>query len=266
MNFETNRAEFDFPTWGGTPNISYLLLSTPRSGSNMLVRALWQSGVAGAPEEYLTKQFMEDFSLRFALTKENLVSENAWRSGAVVAFGSIEEYFRRLMEVRTSPNGVFGLKMHASHFFLDHLRLTNIRHQLSIEKLVRIRRRDCVKQAISLILAKETNQWIVDPEWNSVSQEKSRPSQSIEYNRKRISNTIQYLNCLELFLDELVSDWGLPLKTVYYEDLCKDYRKEMFRIFSFIGVPVSERVDEVNIKRQVDQTKAIWYEKYNRET
>ena len=35
-----------------TPERSYLVCATPRSGSTMVCKALWETGVAGRPEEY----------------------------------------------------------------------------------------------------------------------------------------------------------------------------------------------------------------------
>jgi LPS sulfotransferase NodH len=35
-----------------TPTLSYLICSTPRSGSTLLCEALTNTGVAGSPEEY----------------------------------------------------------------------------------------------------------------------------------------------------------------------------------------------------------------------
>ena len=45
LRYRTNGPEFDFPPFSGLPPVRYVLASTPRCGSNMLARALWQRSV-----------------------------------------------------------------------------------------------------------------------------------------------------------------------------------------------------------------------------
>lgn len=61
LRYTTNSDRFDFPPFEGEPQTRYVIASTPRCGSNFLQRALWRTGKAGAPEEYLTSAYVSDF-------------------------------------------------------------------------------------------------------------------------------------------------------------------------------------------------------------
>lgn len=262
MHYETNKESFDFPSWVGRPEVCYAIVSTPRSGSNMLVRALWQSGVAGAPEEYLTPLFMSDFTGRFGRLRENLKSKDAWLSGNKIFDGELAEYVKLLMRIRTSPNGVFGLKLHASHFSFEHLSLIDVNRVIQLDKVIRITRKNKVRQAISLIFATETDQWIDDPEWNSISKPLKKASSDIEYDEKRIHEALGYLEELETFSNSLIENWKIPSLEVSYEDLCDKYSDVMKGALDFLGVETTSLPIEVNIRKQDDPVKEQWYERF----
>src|SRR5262249_15586129 len=87
--------ENDFPPTAC--RFKYLICSTPRSGSTLLSTGLASTGRAGRPLEYLSQPYGVVF-------KE--------RNGRLL----LPEYWRFLVTRRTTPNGVFGMKMHFDQF------------------------------------------------------------------------------------------------------------------------------------------------------
>src|SRR5258707_11620961 len=79
---------------------AYLVCSTPRSGSTLLCDALAKTGLAGNPGEFFDPKYTEIFSRKYSILRR-------------------EEYLKSIMEHCTSPNGVFGAKIHS--FQLRHL-------------------------------------------------------------------------------------------------------------------------------------------------
>src|SRR5438105_1838527 len=129
---------------GNTPvRIRYGILSSQRSGSTLLARALFETRHAGDPLEY--------FNLRLlALARKQTGNQ---------FLTPIE--FMRLMELRrTSPNGVFGMKIHYEQMLRAFQ--SNVPNQKMIEflrnqhHLFWMRRRDRLRQAISHALATQT--------------------------------------------------------------------------------------------------------------
>jgi hypothetical protein len=101
LRYLTNGPEFDFPLFTDPPPVRYVLASTPRSGSNMLARALWHTGMAGFAEDYFADEYVLDYFERWGFADDD--------PGKLT-----ESYVRKLMTVRTSPNGVFGVRVHSN--------------------------------------------------------------------------------------------------------------------------------------------------------
>ncbi|MEA2217813.1 MAG: trehalose 2-sulfotransferase [Solirubrobacteraceae bacterium] len=141
----------------GLPATSYVVCSTPRSGSGLLCRGLASSGLAGVPAEYFNANQRVPLAAR-------------WATGP-----SLRAYVAALRARRSSPDGVFGTKLHADQLeqlaaeaagpapapsgpapsaaFLERL-LGDVRY-------VRIVRLDVDRQAISLWTALRTGVWSV---------------------------------------------------------------------------------------------------------
>ena len=139
------------------PERSYIVCSTPRSGSGLLCRALAGAGVAGSPLEYFNP-----------LHRGRLVER--WGCGP-----SLGGYVRALYALRTTPDGVFGAKLHWDQFVALRAEALGLPgsepgYELSagfLERLlpgavyVRIIRRDVNRQAVSLWFALHTGTWSV---------------------------------------------------------------------------------------------------------
>lgn len=187
---------------GNTPvRMRYGILSSQRSGSTLLARMLFETRQAGDPLEY--------FNLRL-LTLARKQTGNQFLT-------PIE--FMRLMELRrTSPNGVFGMKIHYEQMLrafqssVPNEKMTKFLH--SFRHLFWIRRRGRLRQAISLALAMHTNSW------------------SSEESHKVSAESISLLDCIHAlqaisFQDcgwgKLISTAKLKVRIIWYEDLVSDY-------------------------------------------
>lgn len=129
----------NFPSYTKQPRF-VIIASTPRSGSHMLGHALHSTGCFGFPLEYFQNDNLKEWMRRF---------ETA----------DVRETLSRLINIRTSQNGVFGLKLHYSH-------LANIGGYNQLETLfpnahyILITRQDLLGQAVSYSIASQTNSWI----------------------------------------------------------------------------------------------------------
>jgi LPS sulfotransferase NodH len=129
----------------GTPTrFRYAIFSTPRSGSELLCAYLRKHGI-GVPMEYFGLQNLAE---RLGCLKSD---GRTW----------IPLYLQRLEAARTTPNGIFGTKLHPGQLkivsnesverataFLGHF-----------DRIIVLRRRDHVLQAISLARANFTGQF-----------------------------------------------------------------------------------------------------------
>ncbi|MFN8635161.1 MAG: Stf0 family sulfotransferase [Chloroflexota bacterium] len=129
---------------------SYVICTTPRSGSNFLCEVLQATGVAGHPDEYFWNPPAghEDWTLA------------EW-----------EAYVDQIRQEGTTPNGVFGLKIMWGYFGETASRLASLRDQATASppeilaatfpnlRYVHLTRRDKVRQGISWYRAMKTERW-----------------------------------------------------------------------------------------------------------
>jgi trehalose 2-sulfotransferase len=130
--------------------LSYVICTTPRSGSNLLCEVLQSTGVAGRPDEYFWHP---------PLWREH------WDRPR------LEAYLRDVRQKGTTPNGIFGVKLMWT--YLDDLlpRLAEVADIPDADPLsvltatfpnlhyVWLTRRDKVRQGISWYRALKSNVW-----------------------------------------------------------------------------------------------------------
>jgi LPS sulfotransferase NodH len=234
-------ARLDF-THGTPMRQSYIVASSPRSGSTYFCRLLGQSGLLGTPSEVLNPGFdLKGFKNRFKAS-------------------SPADYIAELIARRTAKSGVFGLKAHFENFegFLkEYPALLDV---LSPVTYIYINRRDRVAQAVSMARALQTNQW------SSQAHDGKKPE--LRYNRELIANAmkeveLQDAGWLNWFKAKNITPFRLT-----YEDLLADPAGTVQRVVEHLGVQDAER-DEVKVppvEKQGDDTNQEWIERFRRET
>lgn len=205
----------DFPT--PTPvRTRYGILSSPRSGSTLLGRILYETRMAGDPQEYFNPPLL-------ALERQR--SDNPALS--------LNEFMKLMERRRTSANGMFGIKMHYAQLlgaFGTQKPTNNIVNYLRrFDKLIWIRRRDRLRQAISQAIAASTQVWSSeDPRFVRDPEVNLRPDQCVR--------------ALRLVCDDdagwalLIKNAGLQVLEVWYEDLVADYSRQFSNIFGHLGI------------------------------
>src|ERR1700750_2156816 len=170
-----------------TPDRSYLVCATPRSGSTLVCHALGETGVAGRPEEYFEalrhsgrprrpeEYFLgvEDQSIRDQLGERGVGAEQTPRS-PLWSGAAYHRYLEWSFEAGTTPNGGFGAKLMWGYFgdFVSLVR--NIPAYRGVPPaappppvspdltFVRVVRANKVRQAVSLWKAVQTATWRED--------------------------------------------------------------------------------------------------------
>jgi LPS sulfotransferase NodH len=130
----------DFPRREEAPVQSYMVATSPRSGSTYFCLLLWRSGVLGAPMEYL----------------------NFKSSGGIVerlGGGSITDYWGELRRLRTSPNGVFGFKIFVGNYVQTLKIHPDLVPHIQSDRVIYLRRLDKIAQAVSHLKAIQSGSW-----------------------------------------------------------------------------------------------------------
>lgn len=196
---------YDHPHFKGQQR-TYLLASSPRSGSHYLGHLLCETGELGSPLEYFHPEHLKKW-------KEKL---NA---------GDEETAFRHILARRTSPSGWFGVKAHWKQFAIvrENERLQKL---FSFEKYLLITRRDKVAQGISFALAQATQAWI------SFQKTKKAPT----YSFVAIQQAVKQLEAQEARWKSYFAARDIDPIVVEYEDLTADPAAVVDKIRSSFGI------------------------------
>jgi trehalose 2-sulfotransferase len=231
----TNSAKFDFPEFYDNTE-SYIIASTPRCGSTLLGHLLWKSEFAGAPHEYFHPSHAQDYQERWG-------------------YKTKKEYVDLLRRWRTTPNGLFGVKLHFYQIDEFGLDFKSIDELLDQPKYVFIRRKTKIRQAISLVKAEQTNQYALE-----LGDELMRAEYDFTATRDQFFRLIDEENKWE----EYFNAHNIEPLVVWYEDLAEDYTKVLVDIFHFLSVEISEdAIPEPSIYKMSDATTEEWVKQFN---
>ncbi len=194
----------------------YCILSSPRSGSTLLGRMLYETGAAGDPQEYFNPPL--------------LIHERQRSGDEKLAVG---EFIRRMQARRTSPNGVFGMKMHYSQMLgaFGAKAPTNdmLGHLKRYQQLIWIRRRDRLRQAISQALGQKTGVW-------SSEESRGSPVAEVKLQPYECVRALQMVCGDDFGWQRLIQSTGIKVHEVWYEDLVSDYDNQCRQVLKYLQI------------------------------
>ena len=201
------------------PRLRYAILAQARTGSELVAAYLRRQGI-GLPLEYF-----HDASIAML----------AARWGCLDATGAVDaaRYRAELERHRTSAEGVFGIKIIISH--LGRVTGGNLNAAAAVlagfDKVLLMRRRDTLRQAISLMRAMSTGQWHLVPG------DEHKPMTSTDWSLSFARITYCWALVLGQERDMVRIEAMLPrakLHTVWYEDLVDP--STMSAISAWLGI------------------------------
>jgi len=129
----------DFPRVE-TPSKVLIIASTGRCGSHMLGHALYKTNRFGFPLEYANPANLAE-----------------WKR--ILKIDDLQGVMAEIQRKRTSPNGVFGIKIHYPHI-KQFGGFDNLVKCFPNAYYILLSRNDVLKQAVSLSIASQTGVWI----------------------------------------------------------------------------------------------------------
>lgn len=208
--------------------VRYLLATTPRSGSHFLGTLLRASGTMGFPLEYFHPG--------------NLAT---WRRQAQAAGHA--DVLSFLESIRTSGNGCFGVKAHYPQLPIV-LGVVPLERLVSDWRILHLRRRDVVAQAVSLAVAGQTGSWIAG------SAQQAEP----EYRFEDIDRGLRQLVAEEAGWQHFFAVHDLRPLELVFEDVLADRGHALQEIAGWLGVVPPSEVPGPVTERQGDDLNARW--------
>jgi LPS sulfotransferase NodH len=234
------------------PRLAYLVCATHRSGSNLLCQLLWHTGRAGFPQEVFSPTRMGPISEQHGL--------------GVDAEKDFRGYLDALVAQRQTRNGVFGAKIMWTH--LDGLcgRLGAARERpfaaleaaLPGSRYVWMRRRDSVRQAISMVKAKQTGVY------NSLQETEGGEPPAPAYDFGTIEKQVRRFQREDEGWAARFREAGIAPHEVFYEDLTSDVDRALRDVLRFLGLEAADdfRAPPVHYRRLFDETNEDWEARY----
>lgn len=236
--------QFDQPSHQGAPDKTYMVCSSPRSGSTYFSSILTQTGCLGVPFEYLHFQKWANMMARRWGMKTPPKAD-------------LDTYFDLVLKHRTTPNGVFSVKAH-SRQALPLASKGKLSTLLGNDtQFVHLERRNLVLQAVSLAIAQITGSFESSTEGRNVT-----PG----YHSRGILNAMEVIqknhNAWQRFF--ILNDIR-PLNLIY-EDIIEDPAAAVRQVGAHVGVDVSdfEPVDSI-YKVQRTELNLQWEKRFRLE-
>ncbi len=207
---------------GIKPRTIYVVCATPRSGSGLLCEALWSTGLAGRPDEYLHPGTAQEYA-------------NEWKTA------DFSDYFAKVWEHGTTPNGVFGFKIMWTDFHDHFLKMPPGESSSALADIVPelryiwIRRQDHLRQAISIWKRKQTGiiSWYngEPPEYDFLP----------EFDYASVNQLVQLVGTWDQNWANYFQSRGIsPFVITYEEELQQEYRVVIRRILNYLNIPFPE--------------------------
>jgi LPS sulfotransferase NodH len=226
------------------PARTYIICSTPRSGSGLLCRALAGPGVLGTPLEYLNS------------VHRGILTER-WRCGA-----HLRSYIAALHARRTSAEGLFGIKVHWEQLVATHEEASRedadreaydvpddlLRDLLPNPMFVRILRMDVDAQAVSLWRALHSNVWSV-----ALNDPSHLGAARAPYRFDGIDGCRRSIETGEACWDRLLRRLGVEAHFVTYEQLTSTFSKTVADVVNHIHPGIEIEPAPPHTRRMADE-------------
>jgi trehalose 2-sulfotransferase len=257
---------------GPIPTKTYIICTNPRSGSWLICDGLASTSVAGNPSELFHDQEIEEHRAQWRMDNPTDLT--------------LEDYLRVALPESITSNGVCGIK-------LQYLQFEELPHKVQAlggprgmspaellsamfpdAKYIWLRRRDKVRQAISLYIAWETNEWwsVSGSSWSQTVHRsgKSPYPRRIEANKNPQFDPIAIAGW-ETELREEDRKWQAFFETnaitplvIDYEDVVSDYSGTITKVLEWLGIPSAESISIPlpRLRRQSNARSDEWVDLY----
>ena len=237
-----------------SPTRSYLVCSSPRTGTNLIGFGMKEIGYGWPLEGY------------------NLSGNKRYAWGHDES--DIFRYTRDMVAYQTSPkSGVFGLKLFWEQFlFLEEQVRKNAvpgLEDIGRDELLEVffkqpyyiflRRKNKIKQAISYVKALQSDTFLVPAKKQAYKQVSKKPD--FVYDKRMIAYFLEKYVVEDMLWERFFSENRIQPYEVWYEDFIQDYQQSMHELIDFLNLEQVE-IPSPYSKKQADSTNQEWYQRF----
>jgi LPS sulfotransferase NodH len=197
---------------------SYVICTSPRSGSTLLCKLLAATGVAGNPDSYFHRPSISGWPEDLGLARDPSAPDCEL----------VEAIFRTAIAKGTLDTGIFGLRLqrHSFDFFTKQLLVLYPGRSTCVERFqaafgrtlfVHLTRRDKVAQAVSYVKARQTGLWHAAPDGTEL--ERLSPPQEPAYDANEIRTSLEEMTAHDDGWERWFAASGINPLRITYEGL-----------------------------------------------
>lgn len=234
-------AEADFNCFGADPLGSYMLATVPRSGSTYCAIKLWQSGLLGAPMEYLNFPVMGQVFRRLGYEPDEK---------GLIPSSHIARYWHDIRRLRTSLNGMFGFKMFPANYIEIARVYPELLKQITPNYVVYLTRKDEIGQAMSYSRARRSKVWFAGIEH----------TRDVPYDFDHIKSCLHSVQQQKKSWEDIFQRAGVTPIRIFYEDILANDSEVVGSVLQAMGIKMDARVaiEVPMILRQSDGMSREW--------
>lgn len=247
--------------WQARPCVSYLICCAERTGSALLGDALIGTGIAGRPQAYFNRA--AHFNPRYRRLLGNAEDDDG--------------YLDRVVAAATTPNGVFGAKVHWEHFLnlvvkVERALAPERREAVSAGehlqacfpglRYIWLTRANKVARAISHYRAKKTGRWQADARWvtDDTGGDGEPPFDFDAIDAFVRAGEAEHAHWRQFFREHGISPFALT-----HEELIRDVEGTIHRVLAFLGIAAEDlKLPPPSLRRQADHRSREWELRYRR--
>lgn len=215
---------------------SYIICSTPRTGSTLLCELLASTNVAGNPDSFFMSDVDPVWAEQWGLPVRADSSDGDYETA----------YLKAAIKAGKGQTGIFGLRLMRKDLE-NLLALTNgafpglpsdkARLEAAFGEIlyIHLAREDKLAQAISMVRAEQTGLWHIAPDGTEL--ERLAPPKQPEYDFDRIASKVAQLEQYNAAWLTWFHGQGIKPLSIGYESLSAHPTEAVSRICRELGVP-----------------------------
>ena len=242
---------------------SYIICTTPRSGSTLLCKLLASTGKAGQPDSFYHRpEFMREWADEWGLSDTGTLTKSDFDRA----------YLAAAMKAGDAGTGIFGLRLQQEYLQLLSQTLDQIypqlpsdgdRYQRAFGKTLylHLTREDKVAQAVSLVKAEQSGLWHLNSDGTEL--ERLAAPQELHYDFGRIHREVVSLEQDDQAWDNWFKQQKVTPVQIRYEALAENPAGTLIQIFEALEIE-PPNVDNIEpaVAKLADSKSLEWMRRF----